>query len=419
MEPVVQAQPKSDLSRKPEKPAYGVRVWISAVALFGLVAGVVLSRCIEPGVRVEKLTLAGDTPVLHLKPISPGPHPVALLAHGVTASKETLFCLAEALAKAGFNCFAVDLPGHGESKRVFSPRDNASVLAAVARKIGPVDVFIGHSMGSGAGAESVSEGGFSPVLFIALGAVPRFGASGPQLLLLEGEFDEAIARRLTSNGGASFPLSAEKLSGFISPTAQVIVVPWCDHATEPYDPRVVRAVVNAACKSVGKMPPGDAPTRWLWRLLGLALAVPSGLVLLLWLTGRFPQCDSWRGVIVGVGVIAVLALATNRWVQMVPNLRHMPVQIAAIGLTWLILSLAGKLRIPRWSFAALGGGIVILCLFMSSYFLSLLAGISAIGLGCGALLWALAARGGRRRDGDIGMAIFVGYAFGQWLPIIF
>ena len=32
------------------------------------------------------------------------------MAHGVTASKETLFRFGEALARAGFTCYAVDLP---------------------------------------------------------------------------------------------------------------------------------------------------------------------------------------------------------------------------------------------------------------------------------------------------------------------
>src|SRR6266702_6171237 len=83
-------------------------------------AGVILSRRVEPGVGVEAVTLAGDTPALQFLPANPGPRPVALLAHGVTASKETLFRFGEALAAAGVVCFAVDLPGHGES-RLLSP----------------------------------------------------------------------------------------------------------------------------------------------------------------------------------------------------------------------------------------------------------------------------------------------------------
>ena len=128
-------------------------VVMAGVSFFA--AGVILSRRVEPGVGVEAVTLAGDTPALQFLPANPGPRPVALLAHGVTASKETLFRFGEALAAAGFVCFAVDLPGHGESRRLFSFAENAPALEGIARAIGSVDVFVGHSMGAGAGAKAV------------------------------------------------------------------------------------------------------------------------------------------------------------------------------------------------------------------------------------------------------------------------
>src|ERR1035438_824422 len=154
--------------------------------------GVALSHRIEPGVRGEHVTLAGDTPALRLLPAGRGPYPVALLAHGVTASKETLFRFGEALAAAGFVCYALDSPGHGESPRAFSLKEILRTPEKVAHDIGPVDVFLGHSMGAWVGAVAVNEGGVSPRLFIAVGALPNFGAHGPALLLLAGRFEEAV-----------------------------------------------------------------------------------------------------------------------------------------------------------------------------------------------------------------------------------
>lgn len=77
---------------------------IAAASIICFVTGIVLSHRMEPGVRVQKVTLADDTPALKFLPAGPGPHPVALLAHGYAGSKETLFRYGEALAAAGFIC---------------------------------------------------------------------------------------------------------------------------------------------------------------------------------------------------------------------------------------------------------------------------------------------------------------------------
>jgi hypothetical protein len=65
--------------------------FIVAASIICFITGVALSHPIELGVRVQKVTLAEDRPALKFLPATPGPHPVALLAHGYTGSKETLF----------------------------------------------------------------------------------------------------------------------------------------------------------------------------------------------------------------------------------------------------------------------------------------------------------------------------------------
>ena len=73
---------------------------VGAIAFF--IAGLALSRRVEPGVRVEVVTLTEDTPALRFFPADSSPHPITLLAHGIFCSKETLFRYGEALAAAGF-----------------------------------------------------------------------------------------------------------------------------------------------------------------------------------------------------------------------------------------------------------------------------------------------------------------------------
>ena len=160
---------------------------ISIAAFTCFVFGLVLSHRLEPGVRVQKVTLAKDTPALKFIPAGAGPHPVALLAHGYASSKEAFFRYGEALAAAGFVCYSVDQPGHGASPRPFTLMEATHTLEAVAREVGPIDVFAGWSMGGFTGGEAVREGGMRPGLFMAVGSMPVLGDHAPPLLLLAGK----------------------------------------------------------------------------------------------------------------------------------------------------------------------------------------------------------------------------------------
>ena len=367
-----------------------------------LAAGVVLSHRVEPSVHVEGVTLAGDTPALRFLPAALGPHPVALLAHGFTASKETLFRFGEALAAAGFECVAVDLPGHGESARSFSWRGNGGALEAVARTLRSVDVFLGHSMGTYAGAQAVRDAGLSPRLFIAVGALANLGPHGPPLLLLAGRFEEVVPpARLKARTDARLVLS-----------------PWSDHALEPYDPILVNAAVEAACAAVGKTPPA-APTCWRWRLAGLMLGALAALGLALALPA-FPARWAWvRGPLIPIIAIAAVALTSGTWFGAAPHLRRAPAHIVAMTLVLLAGIGAARLRIPRWSFAAFAAAVAVACAIAGVYFLALFATLGALILFAGTVLGWIAARRGSKRDGDIALAVFVGYAIGQCMPKIF
>ena len=372
-------------------------VAVASVAF--VVAGLLMSRLIEPGVRVEAVTLASDTPALRFLPAAAGPHPVALLAHGITASKETLFRFCEALATAGFACFAIDLPGHGESGRRFGT-DNARTIDEVSSALGRVDVFLGHSMGAYAGAESIRRGVLHPRLFIAVGALPDLGQAGPPQLLLAGRFEEAVP-----------PSWVQARAG-----ARVVISPWSDHALEPYDPYLVGAAVEAASAAVGKAAP-TAPGRWRWRLAGIVLGVIGAVVLGDRLPHLLPRLVRARGLLLASIAISVVALLGGAWLGAAPILRRIPVQFALTAVLLLVVRSAAKLRAPRWSFLALAALFAICCAAMNMYFLALLVALCTLVLFAGTAVGWIAARGGTRRDGDIAFAVLVGYALGQWVPM--
>jgi hypothetical protein len=394
---------------------------IAGVAAVCFITGVTLSHVIEPGVRVEKKMLTGNTPALRMFPAPPGPHPIALLAHGATGSKENLFRFAEALVAAGFECYSVDQAGHGESPQPCSFwhvhgkwRWATNILLKpreLERALGSVDVFIGHSMGGGAGEWSVNEDGFRPKLFIGVGADADLGEHGPPLLLLAGRFEEVISTAW---------LRAQT-------NAQVVISPWSDHLLEPFDPVLVNAAVKAACDTVGKPVPA-APTAWRWRIAGLVLGIAGASVLMFRLPELHPRLARTRRWIVPAVLLIAIILTMGTWIGVTPQLRRIPQQLVLLVDICLALAGLSRLRMPRWSLAVVTGILALGCLalriaypanmFLFAMLMNTLA-ISTLLLLPSTLVGRIATRGGSRRDGDVAMAIFASYVIGQFMPLFY
>jgi pimeloyl-ACP methyl ester carboxylesterase len=385
--------------------------WIVAAAIAALIFGAMLSRVIDPGVRVEKIMLTTNTPALRLFPATPGPHPKALLAHGGGGSKEMLFRFGEAFAAAGFDCYSVDQAGQGESPDPIALTNLVLAFPELERALGGVDVFIGHSLGGGAAAWSVRDLGFRPKLFIGLEAVADVGKSGPPVLLLVARFGEFR------------PLIESWLKA--QTNAQIVFSPWCEHITAPYDSRLVNAGVKAACAVVGKSVPA-APTAWRWRAVGLVLGIAGAMGLMFCLPEVHPRLARHRRFIVPGVLLLTLVLTLWPWVGVSPQLRRIPAHLIALVVVWLALAGARRLRMPRWS-VPVAAGILTLC-FLSvfwatgTFFFGILMAVFAISgllLLPGVAVGRIAARGGSRRDGDMAMAIFASYCIGQFMPLFY
>jgi hypothetical protein len=393
------------------------RNWIiTGVAAVCFITGVALSHRIEPGVRVEKTMLTTNTPALRIFPATPGPHPIALLAHGNGGSKEMLFRFGEALAAAGFDCYSVDQAGYGESPQTCSRPNVRLEFQAAERALGVVDVFIGHSMGCGTGSWSVREGGFRPKLFIGVGRPSELGEHGTPVLLMAGLFDQFFRPA---------DLRAVK-------DAQVIISPWCEHILEVYDPVLVNAAVKAACDTVGRPVP-VAPTAWLWRLAGLVLGIAGALVLMFRLPGLSPSLARSRGYLVPAVLLVALGLTLSPWLGVTPQLRRISWQLFLLPVIWLALVGLGRLRWPRWSLAVVTGILALAFLAIAEYLaypqtensffiafvLFCILGLSTVLLLPSTLVGRIAARGGSRRDGDVAMAIFASFCIGQFMPLFY
>jgi hypothetical protein len=292
---------------------------------------------------------------------------------------------------------------------LFSREATVRALEEVGRAIGTVDVFLGHSMGAAAGAAAVRNATLRPQLFIAVGANPDLGISGPPLLLLAGRFEELVP---------SAVLAART-------EARLVLSPWSDHALETFDPRLVDAAVKAACTALGKTPPAP-PICWRWRLAGLLLGQLGALGLIFCLPGLPPRFSWARGPLISAIPIITVVLTGTTWLGVMPQMRRLPVQFAIMALTWLALAGAARLRLPRWSLVAFDAALALICLAASGLlpgeqrffvFLAFILSLNLIVLGSATLLAAISTRGGTQRDGDLAMAVFIGCALGQWFPL--
>ena len=423
--------------------------WLVAAAIAALIVGAILSRAVEPGVRVEKIMLTTNTPALRIFPAMAGPHPIALLAHGCVGSKENLFRFGEALAAAGFDCYSVDQAGHGESPQPCSIPNLDRMPKELERALGAVDVYIGHSMGGGVGQWSVTRDGFNPRLFIGMGAPVELGEHGPPLLLLGGWFEEFFR-----------PAQLRARTD-----AQVVISPWSDHILEMYDPVLARAAVKAACATVGKPVPA-APKAWRWRFVGLVLGIAGALVLMFRLPELHPRLARIRGFIVPAVLLIAVMLTMGPWVTVTPQLRRIPLQLVLLGVIWLALAGLRRLSIilvgttstssessglrngTTWKsslpdsstkglircFLWLGRGNLVVvtailalgCVppgfvkgnFLFTVLMCFLA-ISTLLLLPSVAVGRIAACGGSQRDGDVAMAVFAGYVIGQFMPLFY
>jgi len=385
--------------------------WVIAAAIVALILGAILSRVIEPGVRVEKIMLTTNTPALRIFPATPGPHPKALLAHGGGGSKEMLFRFGEAFAAAGFDCYSVDLAGQGESPQPISLTNILLNIQESDRALGEVDVFIGHSLGGGAGAWCVREFGFRPKLFIGLESDINVGERGPPLVVLMARFGEFA------------PLIRTWLKA--QTNAQVVISPWSEHITAAYAPTLVSGGVKAACAAFGKPVPA-APTAWRWRLIGLLLGITGALGLMFCLPEIHPRLARIRRFIVPGVLLIALVLTLWPWVGVSPQLRRIPAHLIVLGVVWLALAGLSRLRLPRWSLVVVTGILspCFLAVFWPTgiFFFGLLFAIFAIStllLLPSTLVGRIAARGGSRRDGDIAMSIFASYVIGIFMPLFY
>ncbi len=91
----------------------------------------------------------GDAMLYHWQGNAPREAPAALLLHGWGGEAGSMAQFVAPLQERGYRVLAPDLPGHGKSgsKDVDTLRSLTSVME-ISKRFGPVQVIVGHSLGS-------------------------------------------------------------------------------------------------------------------------------------------------------------------------------------------------------------------------------------------------------------------------------
>ena len=226
-------------------------------------------------IESESVAISLDSPkqllVRIYTPENPAtPQPVMVLCHGVNASKETMTPLAVELARHGIAAIAFDFGGFGESyelrhqeKSIESLEsstlvDAQAVVAFVRSHPEHFDLnrigIIGHSMG---GTTALQLGQIDPNLrtIIVLGMSGVVTPTTPANLFLgiglyeqlnsPQDLREMLQQATGRENPSCINTKGDICGDFATDTARKLVISsTADHITEPYDPQLMRQVIN-------------------------------------------------------------------------------------------------------------------------------------------------------------------------------
>jgi pimeloyl-ACP methyl ester carboxylesterase len=346
-------------------------------ALAAIAFALVQLQATGAGVRTETTSTDG-TPVTIFRPVSGGPGPAVLIAHGFAGSQQLMQPFAVTLARQGYTAVTFDFAGHGRNPTPLTgsiTREDGATrtlvaetarVAALAKTLGDgrlallghsmaTDIIVRHAQADPGIAATVAVSMFSPAV---TATTPR------NLLVVVGAWEGGLqAEALRVTGLVSAPAPAETGVTYGDPATggarRVAVSPHTEHVGVLYSETSLREALAWLDTTFGR-PPAAAPDvdgRGPMILLLLA-----GVVLLAWpLAGLLPVVASppagaglgWRRIWLP---IVAPAVATPLLLRLVPTTflpvivgDYLAVHFAAYGIiTALVLAaVGGRSALPR------------------------------------------------------------------------
>jgi pimeloyl-ACP methyl ester carboxylesterase len=239
-------------------------------------------RSVTPEFERGVLPLAPATPYIRFTPDST-PTATAVLIHGLNSNKEIMQTFAMALADAGVETYAIDLPGHGDSSAPFTYTDSLRAIEAFLDSLepGPGDpIVIGHSMGGALLTDLAPARGFQTMLLLSPAPIPLADFSTDRLLVVTGALEAPPINRF-------IPALIDATTG------DTLWWKFADatHSTALFDPGKIRQMVNWVVDRDGNNSEDAARLgtlrRYGWLIL-MALAGIAGPIPFIWRPGKIP-----------------------------------------------------------------------------------------------------------------------------------
>jgi len=156
-----------------------------------------------------------------------------LVIHGLDASKENMSLISAALADGGFQVYAIDLPGHGDSQAAFRADVAEQAILQAKKYLGGDTIVLGHSLGAGLLLDVAATEHFSTMVLLAPPPMPVEEIRADRVLIATGDIDVPRIRSF-------LPLVAD----IGSPHSESWLLPWAAHSSPIFSPPPIRRVVE-------------------------------------------------------------------------------------------------------------------------------------------------------------------------------
>jgi pimeloyl-ACP methyl ester carboxylesterase len=337
-----------------------LRLWIGITAAVLFLVGFAGAASLQPPRETGTLPTQPPTPYIHYLYLSSYPAQRVLVVHGLDSNKEFMQLFASALNDAGFEVYAIDLPGHGDSTGGFNGVLADKVLRQVVSILHP-DIAAGHSMGASLLIDLTYDVQFRKLVLMSPGTTEIDNLEFKNTLVTTERFDipavNWFAPQLTAAG------------------ADILKFPWGMHSSAPFQRGHIREVVKWLGGDPNRLRTGQRMA-----CLGLMFggAVVMGIVLLPRRPGTAPhnpllsKTEAVLSYVLagGVSILVLRFAVVLRWIRIFA-MDYTVSFLFVAGLT-LIAILAMKATRPRVDTGATAKGLAAAAYVI--VFLGLIAG---------------------------------------------